>query len=145
MQDAELVRPELVVGVRDEALNARLSEGLTSHNVRATGIDDDQGLSVHATDAGGDLVAGLSGWTWGTCAGIEMVWVREDCRGQRWGSRLLATAEGEARRRGCVQIIVSSLTFQAPGFYQKHGYVERGRTDGLPVAGHSDVYFTKVL
>jgi len=38
------------------------------------------------------------------------------------GSRVLATAEEEARRRGCTRITLTTLSVQAPGFYQKQGY-----------------------
>jgi len=38
---------------------------------------------------------------------------------------------------------VSSFTFHAPGFYAKHGYVETGRTEALPLAGQADVHLVK--
>ena len=38
-----------------------------------------------------------------------------------------------------------SFTFQAPAFYERHGFVETGRTEALPVEGHADVHFVKVL
>src|SRR3712207_7483554 len=53
-------------------------------------------LTVQVSDERG-LVGGLSGWTWGTCAGIGMFWIREDARRSGWGGRLLAAAEREAR------------------------------------------------
>lgn len=31
-------------------------------------------------DGTGAVLAGPRGWTWGTCCGIRMVWVREDQR-----------------------------------------------------------------
>lgn len=37
------------------------------------------------------------------------------------------------------------VTFQAPAFYERHGYVETGRTEGLPVDGAADVHFVKRL
>ena len=74
-----------------------------------------------------------------------MVWVREDGRGQGWGRRLLEAAEGVARERGCERINVSSFTFQAPDFYARHGYIETGRTEALPLAGQADVHFVKHL
>jgi GNAT superfamily N-acetyltransferase len=132
----------LTVGADDRELAARLDAELTAYNIRATGADDQKGLSVRVADTAGELVAGLSGWTWGGCGGIELMWVRADRREEGWGGRLLAAAEGEARRRGCTRMIVSVTTFQAPAFYARHGYVETGRTEGLP-GGHADVHFLK--
>ncbi|KJK58668.1 GNAT family N-acetyltransferase [Saccharothrix sp. ST-888] len=136
--------PVLVVGERDSELNERLIEELTAFNTAATGADDRGTLSVKVTDETGELVGGLAGWTWGGLCGIELVWVREDSRKDGWGSRLLGAAEAEARRRGCDRMVVSSFTFQAPGFYQRHGYVETGRTLGIP-GGHEDVHLFKSL
>jgi len=39
----------------------------------------------------------------------------------------------------------SSFTFQAPGFYERHGFVEFAWTEGLPVEGQADVHFVKML
>jgi GNAT superfamily N-acetyltransferase len=74
-----------------------------------------------------------------------MVWIREDARGDGWGRRLLAAAEQVARERGCRQVVVSSFTFQAPAFYERCGYVETGRVEGLPLDGMADVQFRKRL
>ena len=74
-----------------------------------------------------------------------MVWVRPSARTSGWGRRLLEAAEQTARERGCHQIIVSSFTFQAPGFYESFGFVETGRTEGVPVDGMADVHFRKSL
>ncbi len=132
-------------GGADADLDRRLSDGLDAHNFAATGHSDLRELTVKVEDADGELVAGLSGWTWATCAGIGMVWVREDSRRDGWGGRLLATAEEAARDRGCTQVVVSSFTFQAPEFYERHGYVEFARTEGIPVAGQADVHLRKDL
>lgn len=132
-------------GEADAALDALLSAGLDRHNIAATGIGDQRELTVAVRDQAGEVAAGLSGWTWGTAAGIGMVWVRDDHRKSGLGGRLLEAAEAEARRRGCTQVTVSSFTFQAPAFYERHGYVEFARTEGIPVAGHADVHFRKDL
>lgn len=137
-------RSELDVAGPDAALDARLSEELDTYNVAASGIDDQREFTVKVEDDRG-LLAGLSGWTWGTCAGIAMVWVREDGRRSGVGSRLLAAAEQVARDRGCQRLTVSSFTFQAPAFYERHGFVEFARTEGLPVEGQADVHFVKML
>ncbi|GIJ09001.1 GNAT family N-acetyltransferase [Micromonospora andamanensis] len=129
---------------KDEDLAARLDAELTAFNNQATGVADEAELAVRVTDADGELVAGLTGWSWGTCAGINMVWVRADRRGEGWGGRLLAAAEQEARQRGCTEISVASFSFQAPGFYRRHGYLDTGRREGIP-GGHVDHHFWKSL
>ncbi|MGK4580497.1 GNAT family N-acetyltransferase [Kitasatospora sp. HPMI-4] len=136
--------PVLTVGERDAELNRRLDEGLTAFNAAATGVAEQGTLSVKVTDEAGELIGGLAAWTWGGLCGIGMLWVREDARKDGWGGRILRAAEEEARRRGCDRVAVSSFTFQAPGFYRRHGYTETGRTLGIP-GGHEDVHFFKSL
>ncbi|WP_051765394.1 GNAT family N-acetyltransferase [Streptomyces sp. NRRL F-5135] len=115
---------------------------LIAFNTSATGAADRGSFSVKVTDEAGELVGGLAAWTWGGPCGIELLWVREDSREDGWGSKIIRTAEAEARRRGCDRVAVSSFTFQAPGFYQRHGYVETGRTLGIP-GGYADVHMFK--
>ncbi|GGW35374.1 hypothetical protein GCM10010340_11280 [Streptomyces griseoloalbus] len=136
----------LSVGQRDSELNECLSQGLDEVNFPATGTTAaDQGsLSVKVVDDGGELIGGLAAWTWGGLLGIEMLWIREKSRKDGWGTKILMAAEEEARRRGCDRACVSSFTFQAPGFYQRHGYVETGRTLGIP-GGAEDVHMFKTL
>ncbi|MFC0624123.1 GNAT family N-acetyltransferase [Kribbella deserti] len=136
--------PVLTVGGSDSELDKRLTEELTAFNIAATGADDQEEFSIRVTDADGELVAGLTAWTWGGLCGIDMLWVREDSRRDRWGSKVLLAAEAEARRRGCDRVAVSSFTFQAPDFYQRHGYAETGRTLGFP-GGNADVHMYKSL
>ncbi|WP_432946490.1 GNAT family N-acetyltransferase [Kribbella sp. CA-253562] len=136
----------LSIGDGDKELSERLSAGLDEVNFAATGTTAaDQGeLSVKVVDDAGEIVGGLTAWTWAGLLGIEMLWIREDRRSEGWGSKLLAAAEEEARRRGCDRACVSSFTFQAPDFYQRHGYTETGRTRGIP-GGAEDVHMFKKL
>jgi hypothetical protein len=46
--------------------------------------------------------------------------------------------------RGCAQIVVSSHSFQAPGFYRRHGCAEYGRIEGYPRA-YAQVHLVKYL
>jgi GNAT superfamily N-acetyltransferase len=137
-------KAQLSIGHRDAELSDQLSNGLDEYNFPATGTTaaDQTSLSVKAVDESGELIGGLTGWTWAGLFGISMMWVREDSRADGWGSRLLLAAEEEARKRGCDRACVASFSFQAPGFYQKHGYVETGRTLGFP-GGGSDVHMFK--
>jgi hypothetical protein len=120
------------VGAGDSTSSARLGQELHDYNVQVIGADDQTELSVRAVDGAGDLVGGLSGWTWGGCGG------------ESWGRTLMNAAETAARRRGRTQMIVSTLSFQAPGLYRSLGYVETRRAAGHPT-GHADLHFTKRL
>ncbi len=142
--DVPAYRTEVADGLPD--LDARLSAELDAFNSAATdGTATARELTVqiHADD--GDLAAGLSGWTWGIAGGIAMTWVREQSRGDGLGARLLECFETEARARGCTHVFVTSFTFQAPGFYERHGYREIFRWEGVPSAGAADVHFRKEL
>lgn len=129
----------------DAALAAELSRALTAHNMAATGVQEERTFSVKIDGEDGDLVAGLTGWTWGECAGIDLVWVRDDRRGAGLGAHLLLAAEAVAAGRGCNRIFVSSFTFQAPRFYERHGYREIARIEDLLAIGAADVWFVKPL
>src|SRR5262245_34137523 len=119
---------------------ARLDDLLYAFNVAATGFNDGVGLAIFLRDEAGDLRAGISGHTWGGCCEIKFLWIRETERGRGLGTRLLAAAEDEARRRGCAQIVLSTHSFQAPDFYRRQGYKEVAAIAGYP-AGHRQIFF----
>lgn len=134
------------VGEADAELDQRLSDELDSVNAEATpGTEPARELTIKVHDHAGELAAGMSGWTWGLAAGIAMTWVHDASRGAGLGARLLAEFEDEARKRGCTHVFVTSFTFQAPSFYEHHGYRELFRWEDVPVAGSSDVHFRKEL
>lgn len=133
------------VGEGDGALDQRLSDELDAFNAEAMSHAGPQReLTVRIEDGAG-LAAGVSGWTWGTAAGIAMTWVRDDVRGAGLGARLLEAFEVEASARGARVVYVTSFTFQAPAFYERNGYVELARWDDLPVPGEGDVHLRKLL
>ena len=133
-----------VVGDADACLRERLDEEITAFNAAVTGHHDGHVLTVAVRGDDGDLHAGLCGWTWGGCGYIELLWVRDDQRGSGLGTRLLAIAEAEIRRRGCDRVALSTHSFQSPGFYARLGYTECGRTPGYPHC-HDDIHLMKQL
>ncbi len=99
-----------------------LEDQLYAYNVEQTGLNDGQWLTIFVRDENGRIAAGLHGWTWGGGGRVQTLWVRPDLRRHGYGTRLLAAAEAEARARGCDRILLDTFGFQAPLFYQKHGY-----------------------
>jgi GNAT superfamily N-acetyltransferase len=132
------------VGHTDNGLRERLDNEINAFNAAATGHTDGRLLCITVSDDGGDLRAGLFGWTWGGCGYIDLLWVRADQRGSGLGTRLLAAAEEEIARRGCGQVALSTHSFQAPGFYARFGYQECGRTPAYP-HGHDHIHLVKRL
>jgi GNAT superfamily N-acetyltransferase len=72
------------------------------------------------------------------------MWLPEAVRGRGYGHHLLTLAEDEARRRGARHAHLDTFSFQAPGFYEEHGYRVFGTLDDFP-AGHQRYFMTKEL
>ena len=121
-----------------------LEDNLYAFNAQATGIVDALSLAIFGRNEHGEVVAGLSGHTWGGCCEIRQVWVHERHRGRGVGRELLELAEMEARRRSCFQIILATHSFQAPGFYQELGFEIVESLPGYP-RGHQHLHLRKVL
>jgi GNAT superfamily N-acetyltransferase len=114
---------------------------LHAHNVAQTGVDDARPLTILLRDDTGQVVGGLCGHTfWGWLA-IELLWVHESLRGQGHGSGLVVKAEQEAIARGCRQVLLDTMSFQAPDFYRRLGYEEFGVLEGF--AGHHKRHYLK--
>ncbi|GIE88541.1 GNAT family N-acetyltransferase [Actinoplanes regularis] len=131
-------------GRDDPGLRQLLSDELDRINEAAIASDDETQLSIRALGDDGALIGGIVGYTWGGCGGIESLWLSREHRGQGLGARLLAAAEAEIRRRGCDRVVLSTMSFQAPGFYLKCGYEEVGRLPGMP-GGTTKHFFSKRL
>ena len=123
---------------------AELRGHVHEFNAEQTGYRDGRSLACFLRDAGGRLVAGIDGFTWGGYARIQYVWVDEAMRGQGLGRRLIEAAEREAAVRGCRTIIVDTHEFQAPGLYTKLGYELVGTTHDIPV-GYRQFLYQKQL
>ena len=94
---------------------------------------------------GNEKLAGLTGETFGNWFCIRYLFVGERLRGKGIGSALLATAEREAKRRGCKYAFVDTFSFQAPAFYEKHGYREAFALEEYPYTGKRHYYTKKLL
>jgi GNAT superfamily N-acetyltransferase len=123
---------------------AILDGQLESFNAQETGRNDFRPLHLVVRGDDGSLIAGLktvTGWDW---LHVQVLWVHENHRRKGLGSFLLQNAEGEARRRGCLGACLSSYSFQAPEFYERHGYAVFGQIDDYP-PGHTMYFLSKRL
>jgi GNAT superfamily N-acetyltransferase len=78
----------------------------------------------------GETLGGL--WAQSRWGGfyIDMLVVPEESRGQGIGTRLMNSAEAEARRRGCDHMWLDTYAFQARPFYERSGFEVFGQLDG---------------
>jgi GNAT superfamily N-acetyltransferase len=112
-----------VTDTLDPADVAVITDGLSAYNVSQTGYRDFRPLAVFVRDpATGKVVGGLYGRSSFGLVYVDRFFLPENLRRERIGSRVLAMAEEEGRRRGCTRIALTTLSVQAPGFYQKQGY-----------------------
>ena len=129
----------------DAGFQALLGAGLDAHNDAATGVVDRIPLAVLARDpATGVVVGGASGRSSLGLLFIDLFYLPHALRGRGLGGRILAEAEAEGRRRGCVAGMLYTISIQAPGFYERHGWTRFGEIACLP-PGTSRIFLTKQL
>jgi GNAT superfamily N-acetyltransferase len=124
---------------------AVIAEGLRAYNEAQAGDSDSRALAVLVCDPETKkVVGGLHGRTSLGLLRVERFFLPEDLRRGRLGSHILAMAEEEGRRRGCTRAVLSTVHFQAPGFYLKQGWEVAARIECEP-PGHTRFYMTKKL
>ncbi len=120
-----------------------IGRGLNAHREGLLGrAIPRQPLSLLHRGADGRLLAGLVGEVVLEWLYVANLWVDESLRGQGIGSRLLERAEAEGKARGAVGSHLYTSSFQAPAFYQRHGYTCLGGLAGRP-EGHNRYWFAK--
>jgi len=122
-----------------------IRDGLGAYNFEKAGYRDYRPLAVLVSDPDtGGVVGGLYGSTSMGLLRIDRFFLPETLRKRGLGSRILREAEKEGVRRGCSRAVLSTLSFQAPGFYQRQGWEVLGRIDCDP-PGHTRFMMTKKL
>jgi GNAT superfamily N-acetyltransferase len=105
----------------DDDERAVIMEGLRAYNEAQAGLWDGRPLAILARDTEAEkVVGGLLGRTSLGLLTVERFFLPEDLRRDRLGSRILAMAEEEGRRRGCTRAALSTLHFQ---FATSHQFI----------------------
>jgi GNAT superfamily N-acetyltransferase len=143
---ADTFEPKIVLtDAPDAADTAVITNGLRDFNTSRAGYDDYKPLAVFVTDpAGGKVLGGLYGGSYLGQLRVDRFFLPEGLRRGRLGSRLLAMAEEEGRRRGCTRVTLNTMEIQAPGFYRKQGY-EAAATLDCAAPGVTRYVMTKRL
>ena len=120
-----------------------LEDRIYEFNSSATGIGDGELLAFFVREHD-RIVAGICGNTWGGTCELRQVWVEASHRHRGLGTQLFQAAEQEARRRGCTQMVLMTFSFQAPRFYERHGFETVAAVDDHP-RGHRNLLMRKSL
>lgn len=115
-----------------EEMLLAVDAGLEQHNYSTAPLADVRQLAAFATDASGNVVGGAVGRTWGRCCELLQLWVAVEFRALGVGSRLMREFEARARTRGCSVFYLTTLSYQAPEFYRRHGYAVLAQIAGYP-------------
>lgn len=124
-----------------------IDRGLHEFNLGHLGeqvICDYHRVAVLARDQAGNVIDGVHGelcWDW---LYIKTLWVEQQHRGQGIGTRLLHEIERAAISKGFYKSHLETTSFQALGFYEKHGYQVFGTLEGKP-AGSTWYYVQRDL
>lgn len=133
-----------ISGEWDARLESFLAERIYEFNSSATGLFDGKGLVAEIKDGAGRSIGAAAGHTWGGTCQLTYLWVDAAHRLRGLGSALLMAVESEARRRNCRQVILLTHDFQAPVFYERHGYRRLAEIANYPV-GHSQFIYVRHL
>ncbi len=101
-------------------------------------------IGIFIKDDSGIVRGGLIGsicWNW---LEIHTLFVDEEIRKHGYGTKLLLQAEYIALEKKCDFIKLDTLSFQALGFYEKHGYTVFGTLDNVG-REHKHYYLKKDL
>jgi GNAT superfamily N-acetyltransferase len=121
-----------------------IRDRLHAFNAERAGPYDLEEIVLALRDGQAALVAGIIAFTaWGWL-NVDYLWVAEAHRGTGLGSRLLGEAERIGMARGCRMARLTTHSFQAPGFYARHGYSGTVITEGYP-PGHRLYHMSKPL
>jgi len=113
-----------------------VTNGVDNYNIAVTGHSAYYPVAYFLKANDGEVVGGLLGMIWGGWLHIKIVWVAEPVRGKGHARRLLETAEGYAKKRGCGGAFLETFSFQARPLYEKLGFVVVGQIDDCP-PGHA--------
>lgn len=121
-----------------------INHGLKDYNTAHFGYEDGKPLNLFIQNENDEIVGGLLGYTYWDFLAVDIFWLDESVRGQGFGEKMLAMAEGEAVNRGCTTAHLDTFEFQAPHFYEKYGYEQWGELNGY--AGRfKRIYYQKRL
>ena len=134
-----------VTDVIDASIERAIGGGLNSFNDHVTSVSDRRPLAVVINDpVTGEVAGGAIGRSSLGLLFLDLFFLPEALRGSGLGTKVLRMFEEEGRRRGCRSAVLYTISFQAPGFYERNGWRRFGQIPCDP-PGTSRIFMTKEL
>jgi GNAT superfamily N-acetyltransferase len=135
----------LITDVVDQRIEQVVGGGLKNFNDAASGISDTRPIAVVVKDpVTSEVVGGAIGRSSLGLLFLDLFFLPEALRGSGLGTEVLRAFEEEGRRRGCRSGMLYTISFQAPGFYERNGWRRFGEVPCDP-PGTSRIFMTKML
>jgi GNAT superfamily N-acetyltransferase len=135
----------LVTDVIDRSIEEAVGGGLSDFNDAVTGLSDRRPLAAVVRDPKtGDILGGAIGRSSLGLLFLDLFYLPQSHRGTGLGTEVLRLFEDEGRRRGCRAAVLYTISFQAPGFYERNGWRRFGEIPCDP-PGTSRIFMTKDL
>jgi len=101
---------------------------------QSNGFPTEPETSVNLTlkTESGAVVGGIRSRAFYQCLTIDLLWIDRRIRKMGYGTELVLKVERLAKEGGCISANTSTLSFQAPQFYEKLGYKIVGVFEGYP-------------
>jgi len=130
---------------RDQQAEAVIRGGLAAYNTAQFRPSDNTTLDVLVRDeSGGEVLGGLPGHTSYRLLFLEVFHLPEELRGAGVGESRHRPRRGRGPTARLHPAFVYTVTFQAPGFYERHGYRRFGEVV-CPPDGATRIFLSKML
>jgi GNAT superfamily N-acetyltransferase len=121
-----------------------IGRGLSIYNHQQTGDRSFERICFVLRSQEGEIEGGAIGELYYGWFHLDLLWVKDELRGDGYGHALLMRIEEEARQRGAKNIFLDTFSFQAPEFYKRYGYQEFAVLPDYP-PGHRRHFMKKEL
>jgi len=128
--------------VADAEAEKAIRDPLVAYNLARFGESDKRDLNITIRDDENTVTGGLVGYTGRGWLYVQLLFVPETMRGQGTAAKLLAMAEEEARKRGCMGAYIDTMNPDALRTYERYGFTRIGSLGPLS-SGQSITWLEK--
>ncbi|QSZ57453.1 GNAT family N-acetyltransferase [Rhizobium sp. ZX09] len=128
----------------DPEAEKAIRDPLVAYNLARFGESDKRDIIITIRNDDNEVIGGLVGHTARGWLYVQLLFVPETMRGQGTASKLLAMAEDEAKKRGCMGAYIDTMNPDALRTYERYGFTKIGSLGPLS-SGQSITWLEKTF